>query len=104
MPPGILLLHPIRQHLISIVLLNVLPKAQAADLHVSYLLQILISCLVRTLDGICVKLLARLYVSQILLQFFVTSAHLHVTLLYVLYICGCTVCIANMRVRVCLNT
>ena len=48
MPPGILLLHPIRQYLISIMLLKVLPKAQAADLHKSYLPQILFSCLVRT--------------------------------------------------------
>jgi hypothetical protein len=78
MPPGILLLHPIRQYLISIMLLKVLPKAQAADLHKSYLLQILFSCLVRTLDGKCVKLLVLFYVSKILLQFFVTSAHLHI--------------------------
>jgi hypothetical protein len=69
MPSGILLLHPIRQYLISIVHLKVLPKAQAADLRESYLFQILISCFVRTLDGIYVNLLVRFYVSQILLQF-----------------------------------
>lgn len=65
------------------MLLKVLPKAQTADLHKSYLLQILFSCLVRTLHGKSVKLLVRFYVSQILLQFFVTSAHFHVLLLYI---------------------
>ena len=78
MPPGILLLHPIRQYLFSIMLLKVLPKVQAADLYTSYLHQILFSCLVHTLDGKCVKLLVRFYVPQNLLQFFVTSAYLHV--------------------------
>jgi hypothetical protein len=60
MPPDILLLHPIRQYLISIMLLKVLPKIQAADLHKSYLLQMLFSCLFRTLVGRVAQLVQRL--------------------------------------------
>jgi len=85
---------------------KILPKVQAADLHKSYLLRILFSCLVLTLDGKCVKLLVRFYVSQIVLLFFVTSAHLHVWLLYILYIIFiifCVVCIAITCVRVYFN-